>query len=102
MTKDELLSKIVRITGCAYAEAAIEQVVDEYLDSLIADKPTLGCSLGLVDILDLLNKAHEELAKSEITQDEYSHISWDLCDAKKRISRPVSYTHLTLPTILRV
>lgn len=40
----------------------------------------------ILEILDMLNKAHEELAKSEISQDNYSPISWALVDAKKRIS----------------
>lgn len=42
-------------------------------------------ALPLSEIIDMLNKAHEALAKSEISQDEYSHISWALLDAKKRI-----------------
>jgi hypothetical protein len=43
-------------------------------------------SLPLAEIFDTLNKAHEELEKCSLSQDEYSPISWALVDAKKRLS----------------
>ena len=43
-------------------------------------------ALPLAEIFDTLNKAHEELAKCSLSQDEYSPISWALVDAKKRLS----------------
>ena len=52
--------------------------------------PLQQCSvsgaLPLAEIFDMLNKAHEELAKCSLSQDEYSPISWALVDAKKRLS----------------
>jgi hypothetical protein len=41
--------------------------------------------LLVVEALDLLNKAHQTLAKSEISQVYYTHLSRDLIDIKKRI-----------------
>jgi hypothetical protein len=70
--------------------------VQKLIDSLdtpnykVAIKPVLrqtdvSGSLLAVEALDLLNKVHQTLAKSEISQVYYTHISRDLIDIKKRI-----------------
>lgn len=61
--------------------ADFEQWLETRKSSQVIDQPS-----QLVKIFDLLNQAHEQLAKSGLSQDEYSPISWALVDAKKRLS----------------
>lgn len=42
-------------------------------------------SLPLADILTMLTNAHEELAKSKISMDDYTPISSDLASAKSKL-----------------
>lgn len=93
MTKDEIkakaemLLKNSRETQGEFVQVynnGFEDGVNFVLQNL--QQCNVSGTLPLVEILDMLNKAHEELAKSEISQDNYSPISWALVDAKKRIS----------------
>lgn len=70
--------------------------VQKLIDSLVTPnckvtiKPALkqtdvSGSLLVVEAIDLLNKAHQVLAKSEISQVYYTHLSRDLIDLKERI-----------------
>lgn len=55
------------------------------LEQAISAKPFVSGSLVLAEIIDMLNNAHEALAKSEISKDEYRPISLALIDLKERI-----------------
>ena len=69
-------------------EAAVDSAFKAGFDARqqLLQQTIVSGSLPLVEILDMLNKAHEALAKSEISQDNYRPINWALVDAKKRIS----------------
>jgi hypothetical protein len=86
MTTAELHNKLFEIEiGLIKAKDALP-AVEEWAKSQYDGKPIVSGALPLAEIFDMLNKAHEELAKCSLSQDEYSPISWALVDAKKRLS----------------
>ena len=104
--------KLEHLSGqhiAAAEPAALQREVADYLDanghSRFTDEQNSGFEAALpyvqarVRILpELVDKAHFALTERPITQDEKSSKSLDSVS----ISIPVSYTHLTLPTILLV
>lgn len=49
------------------------------------DAPIISVAHSLSDILDFIDKAHTELSKSELSQDNYNIVSRYLIEAKKEI-----------------
>lgn len=90
MTKEQLIDMAAEAYNRLGKNPPPYQWMDGYVAGYVAHQQNLqqcnvSGTLPLVEILDMLNKAHEALAKSEISQDEYSPISWALIDAKKRL-----------------
>lgn len=85
MTKDDIKQYLEELRDGQNDVETVLTAVEAYSSASNGAKPSVSGSLPLVEILDMLNKAHEALAKSEISQDQYSPISWALVDAKKRI-----------------
>ena len=88
MTKAELFAKVDSTWLSTKRKQELKTAVEEYTTALIAAKPLVSGrseQLPLAGIYDMLMDAHEQLAKSGLSMDEYNTISSDLCEAKLKL-----------------
>src|SRR5690606_25080424 len=96
ITKEQWLNLVSKVDQTFEDEFKAEYNSPELMVPLIQrllKQCNVSVTLPLADILDFLNKAHEALAKSEISQDEYIPISRVLIDAKKKNWRVIKWQY---------
>ena len=115
----ELIIKYRDMAQTSDCEIAIDNIINEAIVvddtspavQIVLDKTDLTEAIKkkvrtefstILDLLNFNNYGHDIFRRWYVEGKLYYHIMIDENDPKRGIVEPVSYTHLTLPTILRV